>query len=147
MLQHGLYEQVVNVALKEALEDIPEARKALAPIDAAEASKVLSQYMTDIIKQGFDNVVDNGGDIASQVALANKIVDVIVQTTAQADFAENGIDGTTAGKRPLASDRKECRTFTTSGNICGAKLFIHRCHSRATNGNGAEKRNCISGSY
>lgn len=29
MLQHGLYEQVVNVALKEALEDIPEARKAL----------------------------------------------------------------------------------------------------------------------
>ena len=35
MLQHGLYEQVVNVALKEALEDIPEARKALAPIDAA----------------------------------------------------------------------------------------------------------------
>ena len=63
MLQHGLYEQVVNVALKEALEDIPEARKALAPIDAAEASKVLSQYMTDIIKQGFDNVVDNGGDL------------------------------------------------------------------------------------
>lgn len=92
MLQHGLYEQVVNVALKEALEDIPEARKALAPIDAAEASKVLSQYMTDIIKQGFDNVVDNGGDITSQIALANKIVDVIVQTTAQADFAENGID-------------------------------------------------------
>ena len=117
MLQHGLYEQVVNVALKEALEDIPEARKALAPIDAAEASKVLSQYMTDIIKQGFDNVVDNGGDITSQIALANKIVDVIVQTTAQAAFF-----------RTLRHTPKAFRTcsFSRLSLFRLGQLFIHR---------------------
>lgn len=92
MLHHGLYEQVVNVALGDALEEIPEARKSLAPIDAAEASKVISQYMADIIKQGLEHVVDNGGDLASQVALANKIVAVIGQATEEEDFAENGID-------------------------------------------------------
>ena len=44
MLHHGLYEQVINNALNSELAEIPEARKAVAPIDKAEASKVLAQY-------------------------------------------------------------------------------------------------------
>ena len=35
MLYLGLYEQVVNNALNSELAEIPEARKALAPIDQA----------------------------------------------------------------------------------------------------------------
>lgn len=92
MLHHGLYEQVVNIALGESLEAVPEACKALAPIDAAEASKVISQYMTEMIKQGLDYVLDNGGDITTQIALANRIVHVIGQVTEQEDFFENRID-------------------------------------------------------
>ena len=45
MLHHGLYEQVINNALTSELAEIPEARKAVAPIDKAEASKVLAQYL------------------------------------------------------------------------------------------------------
>lgn len=41
MLHPGLYEQVINNALTRELAEIPEARKAVAPIDKAEASKVL----------------------------------------------------------------------------------------------------------
>ena len=33
MLHHGLYEQVINNALTSELAEIPEARKAVAPID------------------------------------------------------------------------------------------------------------------
>ena len=47
MLHHGLYEQVINNALTSELAEIPEARKAVAPIDKAEASKVLAQYLAD----------------------------------------------------------------------------------------------------
>ena len=43
MLQHGLYEQVINSQLSSELSEIPEARKSIAPIDKAEASKVLAQ--------------------------------------------------------------------------------------------------------
>ena len=43
MLNFGLYEQVINNALNSELSEIPEARKAIAPIDKAEASKVLAQ--------------------------------------------------------------------------------------------------------
>ena len=45
MLHPGLYEQVINNALTSELAKIPEARKSVAPIDKAEASKVLAQYL------------------------------------------------------------------------------------------------------
>ena len=43
MLHPGLYEQVINNALTSELAEIPEACKSVAPIDKAEASKVLAQ--------------------------------------------------------------------------------------------------------
>ena len=46
MLYPGLYEQVINNALNRELAEIPEARKSTAPIDTAEAAKVLAQYLT-----------------------------------------------------------------------------------------------------
>ena len=92
MLHHGLYEQVINNALTSELAEIPEARKAVAPIDKAEASKVLAQYLADVVQKGLDNVLDNGGDISAQIALINQIVDLIQNTTKEADFAALGVD-------------------------------------------------------
>jgi superfamily II DNA or RNA helicase len=87
MLHPGLYEQVINTKLKSELAEIPQARKDTAPIDKAEASHVLSQYLADVVQKGLDNVLDNGGDIAAQVALTNQIVTLIQTSTQEADFA------------------------------------------------------------
>lgn len=87
MLHAGLYEQVINNALTSELSEIPDARKVIAPIDRAEASKVLAQYLADVIQKGLENVLDNGGDISAQIGLANQIVDLIQKTTQEADFA------------------------------------------------------------
>ena len=92
MLHHGLYEQVINNALTSELAGVPEARKAVAPIDKAEASKVLAQYLADVVQKGLDNVLDNGGDISAQIALTNQIVDLIQNTTKESDFAALGVD-------------------------------------------------------
>jgi len=92
MLYHGLYEQVINKQLNSELSEIPEARKAVTPIDKAEASKVLAQYLADVVQKGLDNVADNGGDISAQIALTNQIVDLIQNTTREADFAALGVD-------------------------------------------------------
>lgn len=56
MLHHGLYEQVINNALTSELAEIPEARKAIAPIDKAEASKVLAQYLADVVQKGSEGL-------------------------------------------------------------------------------------------
>ena len=91
MLHPGLYEQVITSALNSELSTIPEARKAIAPIDKAEASKVLAQYLADVVQKALDNVIDNGGDISAQIALTNQIVDLIQTTTEEADFASMGV--------------------------------------------------------
>ena len=92
MLPPGLYEQVINTALNRELSEIPEARKSVAPIDKAEASQVLAQYLADVVQKGLENVVDNGGDISMQIGLANKIVDLIQNTTQEAAFAALSVD-------------------------------------------------------
>ena len=92
MLHHGLYEQVINTALNRELSEIPDARKSVAPIDKAEASKVLAQYLADVVQKGLENVMDNGGDISAQIGLANQIVDLIQNTTKEADFAALSVD-------------------------------------------------------
>lgn len=92
MLHPGLYEQVINNALTSELSDIPDARKSIAPIDKAGAAKVLAQYLADVVQKGMENVLDNGGDISAQIALANQIVTLIQNTTQEADFATLGVD-------------------------------------------------------
>ena len=91
MLHPGLYEQVINQKLDSELSAIPEACRSTAPIDKAEASKVLAQYLADVVQQGLDNVADNGGDLSAQIALTNQIVDLIQNTTKEADFASMGV--------------------------------------------------------
>ena len=66
MLHPGLYEQVINNALTGELAEIPEARKSVAPIDKAEASKVLTQYLADVVQKGLD-IIGTMNDIDRSV--------------------------------------------------------------------------------
>ena len=68
MLHPGLYEQVINNELNRELSEVPEARKSTAPIDTAETSKVLAQYLTEVVQKGLDNVQDNGGGSSPRTA-------------------------------------------------------------------------------
>ena len=87
MLKNGLYEQVINTKLDEALAESTDKLSQTASIDKAEASKVLSKYLTEIIEKGLDNISDNGGDLSSQVELVNKIVSIIKNETHEDDFS------------------------------------------------------------
>ena len=82
----------MNKSLILPFSEIPDARKSVAPIDKAEASKVLAQYLADVVQKGLENVIDNGGDISKQIGLANKIVNLIQKITEEADFATLSVD-------------------------------------------------------
>lgn len=86
MLKNGLYEQVINKEIEKELKSLTDKLSQTIPIDKAEGSKVLAQYITEIIQKGFDNVYDNGGDTSDQIELANKIVNTIITETKEADF-------------------------------------------------------------
>ena len=85
MLQNGLYEQIINKGLDIELSTADKLSQT-APIDSAEASKVLSKYVAEIVEKGLDNVKDNGGDLANQIELVNQIVTTITNETKEADF-------------------------------------------------------------
>ena len=71
MLREGLYEQVINIGLDSELATVDKLSQT-APIDTAEASKVLAKYVAEVVERGLENLKDNGGDLSDQVALANQ---------------------------------------------------------------------------
>ena len=93
MLHDGLYEQIINNSLEKEL-DSTEKLSTTAPIDSVEASKVLAKYVAEVVEKGLDNVADNGGDVNSQVALANRIISTIINET-----KENELDEMTVAER------------------------------------------------
>lgn len=93
MLHDGLYEQIINKGLETELS-VTDKLSTTAPIDSAEASKVLAKYIAEVVEKGLDNVADNGGDVSSQVALANRIISTIITET-----KENELDEMTVAER------------------------------------------------
>ena len=93
MLHDGLYEQIINKGLETELSTTDKL-STTAPIDSAEASKVLAKYIAEVVEKGLDNVADNGGDVSSQVALANRIISTIIHET-----KENELDEMTVAER------------------------------------------------
>ena len=85
MLHDGLYEQVINIGLDTELASTDKLSQT-APIDTAEASKVLAKYVAEVVERGLENLKDNGGDLNDQVALANQIIGTIMAETKEADF-------------------------------------------------------------
>lgn len=85
MLKNGLYEQVINKSLDKELVETDKLIQTAA-IDPAEAAKVLSQYISEVVEKGLQNVRDNGGDVSSQVELVNKIVSSVVSGTQETSF-------------------------------------------------------------
>ena len=85
MLPDGLYEQVINKGLDSELASADKLSQT-APIDTAEASRVLAKYVAEVVERGLDNLRDNGGDLNDQVALANQIITTIQAETKDADF-------------------------------------------------------------
>lgn len=93
MLKDGLYEQIINKSLDAELATTDKL-STTAPIDSAEASKVLAKYIAEVVEKGLDNVADNGGDVSSQMALANRIISTIINET-----KENGFDEMSVAER------------------------------------------------
>ncbi len=87
MLHNGIYEQVINKALDRELATTDKISQT-APVDAAEAAKVLAKYVAAVVEKGLENVQDNGGDVNSQVEMVNRIVSTIIAETSEGTFDE-----------------------------------------------------------
>ena len=51
MLHPGLYEQLINRALRQELDAIPSERKTVISVGPTEAAEVLSRYIEEALKK------------------------------------------------------------------------------------------------
>ncbi len=117
-LQPGLYEQIINARIQDELSGIPPERKDVRKVDESDAAQVLAQYLSAIVHKGLDTVRERKGGLQAQIALCNKIIDCIRNTSNDSYF--DGFDirdehdkdagqlyGILAEKDPLLATKKE----------------------------------------
>ena len=92
MLKSGLYEQVINQKLRQELALLQNRDIHTEGIDKAEAAKVLSQYVSEVIEKSLDYVADKGGELSHQVDFVNKIISTIINETCEPEFADQSVD-------------------------------------------------------
>ena len=121
-LKPGLYEQVINTSISNELNEIPDQRKAIKPIDKAEASKVLSLYLQEVVQKGLDNIGEN---ITSKVELVNQIVNLIQQKTNEETFLDFSVDDKAQQLLALLKDRDPIlATDKTASNLSRPETSI-----------------------
>jgi len=78
-MKPGLYEQIINGQLNSELERIPEECKYQEKVDSAEASRVLSTYVAELIKKKMDDIYENSGDdaLSNQIEYINKVIETV----------------------------------------------------------------------
>ena len=91
MVQSGLYEQVINKLIASELKQIDKFI-SIEPIDTAEASKVLSKYLSEIIEKRLENMQDSKEDIDGQISFVNRLVTFIKAETDDSTLDSYAID-------------------------------------------------------
>jgi HKD family nuclease len=82
MVKPGIYEQVVNKDLKNAISEEPNLLSFTGAIDDAEAPKVLSNYLAMVVERGL-TTAGFDGDINEQVRFVNELIGNIVRITGE----------------------------------------------------------------
>lgn len=91
-MKHGLYEQVINVALNRELATLSEKQKYVSPIDTAEMAKILAQYLAGVFESGLNNIHDKSGDSSLQINFVNQVIELIKTLTGENCFLDTKIE-------------------------------------------------------
>ena len=130
MLHSGLYEQLINRALRQELDAIPAERKAIASVDPAEAAEVLSRYIAEATKRALSGMAEGRGDVADQVALVNQLVGMLPETEGQSidDRAEQLLALLAEQDPALALGRTASDAVRPETSIAQSSLFTGAVH-------------------
>ncbi|TAJ09205.1 DUF3427 domain-containing protein [Marinilabiliaceae bacterium JC017] len=92
-MKEGLYEALINKLLKNRLNEIEKEQYYIneVKVDKAEASKVLSNYIVNVIHQALSQVIGNDV-IERQIEICNKIIHLLREQLDDEDFDDNLID-------------------------------------------------------
>ncbi len=130
MLKPGLYEKLINTETAKALAQVPEERKASAPVDAAEAPVVLSAYVADAVRKRLETIGDSEPE--KQVSLVNNIIALLGQKEQQVEEPAAQLTALLAEKHPLTAVGKAAKDLPRpETSIAMSSLFTGAQHEPA----------------
>ena len=90
-LRTGLYEQVMNIALRRLVDRHPD-RCRLESLDSAEAASRLARYFTPVLEKVLEALRGEDNSVAAQIGLLNKIAALIAEEASACSFEELAVD-------------------------------------------------------
>ena len=133
-LPFGVYEQVIYELLAQQLEEREDSLAVKKHIDVAEAARVLSKYVAEVLEQGLLQIQESD-DLSNQIALSNKIVNLIRNETQDPAFEPLRIDS--QAQQLMGLIKKENAPVLSSGipilprpetSIAASSLFTGAVH-------------------
>jgi HKD family nuclease len=132
MTQLGLYEQLINKLISSKLNDLDRNTYFIkeSPIDKSEASRVLSQYLVNVIRLAL-NLISGEDSIDKQIELSNKII-FLLRTELQDEAFEEDVIATEAKilsaifnkiDAPFADFEKHLKEITPYTRLSQSELF------------------------
>jgi len=90
MSQEGLYEQLINKLVLSKLNDLDKNTFYIkeTAIDKDEAARVLSQYLSDVIRVAL-NLISSEDSVQKQIELSNKIIYLLQSELKGEDFDDD----------------------------------------------------------
>ncbi len=78
-MKPGLYEQVINEKINSDLDQIPPECRYQEKVDGAEASRVLSSYVAEILQRKMDEIYEKSGEDAlrDQIEYINNVIRIV----------------------------------------------------------------------
>ena len=130
MLKPGLYEKLINAETAKALAEVPEERKASAPVDAAEAPVVLSAYVADAVRKRLEDMSDSAPE--KQVSLVNNIIALLGQKEQQVEEPAAQLTALLEEKSPFTAAGKSIKDLPRpETSIAMSSLFTGARHEPA----------------
>jgi len=85
---YGLYEQIINGIINENLSQIDQQLviKSTQPLDSAESSKILAEYLTRILREIFEYIDDGDSVVRDRVSFCNSILQHIIESIQKGSF-------------------------------------------------------------
>jgi superfamily II DNA or RNA helicase len=92
-METGLYEQLINkvIELKISQLNIDTFYVDTTPLDKSEASKVLSQYLSQVIQYALNQLSGNDS-LEKQIKISNRIIELLNEEISDAEIDENIIN-------------------------------------------------------
>ncbi len=94
-LKKGIYEQVINKALNREIEkNISELDIYKEDIEYTDSSRILSQYLSYIIKKGLNYYKSSKEDVIKQIDISNRLIELFSKVIEDEEFNDYKIDET-----------------------------------------------------